>query len=153
MNLNGSVVSGEGRLQRGKKRKAAKGKEPKTAPTVASTLFAPVDVSQVQRKSDILRGAKLEVLSFGQGEKSRDAISKLIKELGGQVNGWEAHGSSFRVKKACPDSILISLGALNKTYKYKAASHHDKFKCRGCKSCSSKFCSSCRSNLLDTGAC
>lgn len=78
---------GEGRLQRGKKRKAAaKAREPKTAPGVASSLYAPIDVSQVQRKSDILKGAKLEVLSFGQGPKSRDAISKLIKELGGQVS-------------------------------------------------------------------
>ena len=77
---------GEGRLQRGKKRKAAaKAKQPKSAPGVASSQYSPVDVSQVQRKSDILKGAKLEVLSFGQGQKSRDAISKLIKELGGQV--------------------------------------------------------------------
>lgn len=86
IHLQATHDAGEGRLQRGKKRKAAaKGKQAKTAPGVASSLYSPIDVSQVQRKSDILKGAKLEVLSFGQGPKSRDAISKLIKELGGQV--------------------------------------------------------------------
>ena len=78
---------GEGRLQRGKKRKAAgKAKQPKNAPGVASSAYSPIDVSQVQPKSDILKAARLEVLSFGQGQKSREAISKLIKELGGQVS-------------------------------------------------------------------
>ena len=52
---------------------------------MATSAYLPVDVSAVQSKSDILKGAKLEVLSFGSGSRSKEAISKLIKELGGQV--------------------------------------------------------------------
>lgn len=62
-----------------------KARERKTPPKVATSAYSPVDVSKVQRKSDILKGAKLEVLSFGTGAKSKESISQLIKELGGQV--------------------------------------------------------------------
>lgn len=77
--------AGEGKFHNGKKKKPVKKKEAKTQLGLAAAAYSPVDVSKTQLKSDILRGAKMEVLSFGKGPKSKDNISKLIKELGGQV--------------------------------------------------------------------
>ena len=56
-----------------------------TTPVLASEAFAPVDVSGVERKSELLRGAKLNVCSYGSGRKSKEAVAKLVKELGGTV--------------------------------------------------------------------
>ena len=52
---------------------------------LVSEAFAPVDVSGVEAKSELLRGAKLNVCSYGSGRRSKEAVAKLVKELGGTV--------------------------------------------------------------------
>lgn len=102
-------VTGEGRQGKAKRRKPAKPREAKQEPGVATSAFAPVDVSKIQRKCDILKGAKLEVLSFGKGEKNRESISKLIKELGGQV----AFSSCLDFPRECSLVCMHQSGCLN----------------------------------------
>lgn len=80
--MAGKSIKGSGR-----KRKIEKAPEKKaTQIRLAAGSFVPVDISAVSQKSDILKNAKIEVLSYGSGRKSKDSVAKLITEMGGQVN-------------------------------------------------------------------
>ena len=79
------VAAGEARPPSTKK-KQQKQKVVSRAPVLVSEAFAPVDVSGVEAKSELLKGAKLNVCSYGSGRRSKEAVARLVKELGGTVS-------------------------------------------------------------------
>ena len=47
--------------------------------------FAAVNVSDVQKTSDILAGIGIEFLSYGSGKRGREELARLVAGLGGKV--------------------------------------------------------------------
>jgi electron transfer flavoprotein alpha subunit len=53
--------------------------------TLANKAMELVDVSKVETTSKVLSKARIHVLSYGKGIKSKESIARLVKQHGGEV--------------------------------------------------------------------
>lgn len=110
----------------GRRKKPAKKKKKPEAPALASKDLKAVDITKVQKKSNLLENMKIFVMSFGKNERSKDKIAKLITECGGQVLGPPPLPPQLAIMPRWVSCCILPMGllkAMHQTRDYRFMQH------------------------------